>query len=166
MRIQSLDELFTPVSIGHSNRLRLAFTPCGWYKFGSQQTEFMTTQRSAPVYLNLLRIRLPVGAVTSIAHRVSGILLFLSLPFLLYLMDLSLQGPGGFDKALAMVRNSWFEAGYILIIWSLLHHLLSGIRFLLIDIEQGVTLQQARRSAWLVNCLALVLTLVCGWRLL
>ena len=124
----------------------------------------MTTQRSAPVYLNLLRIRFPVGAVTSIAHRVSGVLLFLSLPFLIYLLDLSLRGPGGFDKALATVQNGWFEAGFTLLVWSLLQHLLSGIRFLLIDIGQGVTLQQARRSAWLVNILAPVMTLACiGW---
>ena len=126
----------------------------------------MTTQRSAPVYLNLLRIRFPVGAVTSIAHRISGILLFLSLPFLIYLLDLSLRGPGGFDKALATVQNGWFEAGFTLLVWSLLQHLLSGIRFLLIDIEQGVTLQQARRSAWLVNILAPVMTLACSWWIL
>jgi succinate dehydrogenase / fumarate reductase cytochrome b subunit len=126
----------------------------------------MTTQRSAPVYLNLLRIRFPVGAVTSIAHRISGVLLFLSLPFLIYLLDLSLRGPAGFDRALVIVQNCWFEAGFTLICWSLLHHLLSGIRFLLIDIEQGVTLQQARRSAWLVNSLAPALTLACSWWIL
>lgn len=126
----------------------------------------MTTQRSAPVYLNLLRIRFPVGAVTSIAHRISGVLLFLSLPFLIYLLELSLRGPDSFKQVLAIVQNGWFEAGFTLIIWSLLHHLLSGIRFLLIDIEQGVALQQARRSAWLVNILAPVLTLACSWWIL
>jgi succinate dehydrogenase / fumarate reductase cytochrome b subunit len=126
----------------------------------------MTAQRPAPVYLNLLRIRFPVGAVTSIAHRISGVLLFLSLPVVIYLLELSLQGPGGFGKALAMVQNGWFKAGFILLLWSLLHHLLSGIRFLLIDIELGVTLQQARRSAWLVNMLAPVMTLACSWWLL
>jgi len=50
----------------------------------------MHSQRSAPVFLNLLRIRFPVGAVTSIAHRLSGLLLFLSFPVLVYwLMSLS-----------------------------------------------------------------------------
>jgi len=126
----------------------------------------MTTQRPAPVYLNLLRIRFPVGAVTSIAHRVAGILLFLSLPFLIYLLDLSLRGPGDFDRTLAMAQNGWFEAGFTLLVWSLLHHLLSGIRFLLIDVGQGITLPQARRSAWLVNILAPVLTLACIWWIL
>jgi succinate dehydrogenase / fumarate reductase cytochrome b subunit len=126
----------------------------------------MTTQRSAPVYLNLLRIRFPVGAVTSIGHRIAGVFLFLSLPVLIYLLELSLQGPAGFARAHVTVQNGWFEAGFTLIAWSLLHHLLSGIRFLLIDIEKGVTLQQARRSAWLVNLCAPVLTLACIWWIL
>jgi succinate dehydrogenase / fumarate reductase cytochrome b subunit len=116
-----------------------------------------------PVYLNLLRIRFPVGAVTSIAHRISGVLLFLSLPVLIYLLDLSLQSPGGFEKALTYLNNCWFEAGLVLVVWSFIHHLLSGIRFLLIDIEKGVTLQAARRSAWLVNLCAPALTLACLW---
>jgi succinate dehydrogenase / fumarate reductase cytochrome b subunit len=126
----------------------------------------MTSQRSEPVFLNLLRIRFPVGAVTSIAHRVSGVLLFLSLPLVVFLLDLSLQGPEGFEKTLAWIQNCWFEAGLTLIVWSLLHHLLSGIRFLFIDIGKGVTLQRARRSAWLVNISAPVMTLTCMWWLL
>jgi succinate dehydrogenase / fumarate reductase cytochrome b subunit len=127
--------------------------------------EDMTNQRSAPVYLNLLRIRFPVGAVTSIAHRISGVLLFLALPVLIYLLDLSLRGPEEFARALAYLQSGWFQAGLILVLWSFIHHLLSGIRFLLIDIEKGVTLQRARHSAWLVNLAAPVLTLSIWWML-
>ena len=126
----------------------------------------MTTQRPVPVYLNLLRIRFPVGAVTSIAHRISGLLLLLSLPVLIYLLDLSLQGPSGYEKTLSYLNNCWFEAGLALVIWSFMHHLLSGIRFLLIDIEKGVTLRAARSSAWLVNLSAPVLTLLYLWWIL
>ena len=123
----------------------------------------MTTQRSAPVYLNLLRIRFPVGAVTSIAHRVSGVLLFISLPFFIYLLDISLQGPEGYADAIAILGNCWLRLGSAAIAWSLLHHLLSGIRFLLIDIGVGVALKQAQTSAWLVNISGAVLTLVYIW---
>ena len=126
----------------------------------------MTSQRSEPVYLNLLRIRFPVGAVTSIVHRISGLLLFLSLPFAIYLLDLSLSGPDGYEDALFWLQNCWVEAGLVLIVWSLLHHLLAGIRFLYIDLGKGVTLQRARRTAWLVNIVAPVLTLACMWWLL
>lgn len=126
----------------------------------------MTTQRSAPVYLNLFRIRFPVGAVTSIAHRISGVLLFLSMPLLIYLLDLSLQDPAGFATASGYLQLTWIRLGSALIAWSLFHHLLSGIRHLLLDIETGLELRQARRSAWLVNLLGLLLTTVYLWWLL
>jgi len=123
----------------------------------------MTTQRSAPVYLDLLRIRFPVGAVTSIAHRISGVLLFISLPFSIYLLDISLQSPEGYADAIAILGNCWLRLGSAAVAWSLFHHLLSGVRFLLIDIEAGVALKQARTSAWLVNFAGSVLTLVYIW---
>ena len=123
----------------------------------------MTEQRSAPVYLNLFRIRLPVGAVTSIAHRISGVLLFISLPLLVYLLDLSLRGPEGFTTAVAWLNQDLIRLGSVLIAWSLFHHLIAGIRFLLIDLEQGVTRAQARATAWLVNIAALVCTLLYLW---
>ena len=137
----------------------LAFQRKRWYKFNFQKKESMTTQRTAPVYLDLLRIRFPVGAVTSIAHRISGFLLFLSLPFSIYLLDISLQDPKGYASAIAILGNPWLRLGSAAIAWSLFHHLLSGIRFLLIDVETGVSLRQARASAWFVNVVGLALTL-------
>ena len=126
----------------------------------------MSEQQSAPVYLNLFRIRFPVGAVTSIAHRISGVLLFLSFPFLVYLLDLSLSGPDGFAAALVWLDHGFVRLASVLIAWSLFHHLLAGIRFLLIDLEQGVTRQTARASAWLVNIAALCCALFYLWWLL
>jgi succinate dehydrogenase / fumarate reductase cytochrome b subunit len=126
----------------------------------------MSSQRSAPVFLNLFRIRFPVAAITSIAHRISGVLLFLFFPFLVWLLDLSLQGPDGYARALALLQPLWVRLGLALIAWSLLHHLLSGIRFLLIDIDVGVSLGTARRSAWVVNIVGVLLGLAClGWLL-
>ena len=126
----------------------------------------MTEQRSAPVYLNLFRIRLPVGAVTSIAHRISGVLLFISLPFLVYLLDLSLRGPEGYASAVAWLDHGLIRLASVLIVWSLFHHLIAGVRFLLIDLEHGVTRARARATAWLVNIAALVCTLLYLWWLL
>jgi succinate dehydrogenase / fumarate reductase cytochrome b subunit len=77
---------------------------------------------------------------------------------------LSLQGPTGFDQAREWLQCDWFKAGSVVIAWSLLHHLLAGIRILLIDVEVGVTLPAARISAWLVNCTAALLALAwAGW---
>jgi len=126
----------------------------------------MTTRRSAPVYLNLFRISFPVGAVASIAHRISGVLLFLSIPLLVYLLDLSLQDLRGFNQAAALLQSDWFRLASTLVAWSLFHHLFSGIRFLLIDIGAGVGLRQARTTAWLVNVAgAAAALLYLGWML-
>jgi len=124
----------------------------------------MSSQPPAPVFLNLFRIRFPVAAVTSIAHRISGVLLFLFFPFLVWLLDLSLQGPDSYARALALLQPAWVRLGLALIAWSLLHHLLSGIRFLLIDIDVGVSLRASRRSAWIINIVGILLGLAClGW---
>ena len=126
----------------------------------------MSNQRATPVYLNLFRIHFPVGAVTSIAHRISGVLMFLSFPLLIYLLDISLQGSAGFARAVDYLHTGWLRAASVIIAWSLFHHLFSGIRNLLIDIDCGVSLQQARRSAWLANIAGLAMTLAWLWWIL
>lgn len=115
---------------------------------------------SRPVYLNLLKIRLPIPGFVSILHRVSGVFMVLAIPFLIYVLDLSLRGPEGFAEAGAFFDNILVQLGLLVIIWSLMHHLLAGIRYLLIDIDVGVEKQAARNSAWVVLFAALVLALV------
>lgn len=124
----------------------------------------MQNQRSAPVFLNLFRIRFPVGAVTSIGHRLSGLLLFLSFPVLVYWLDLSLRDPAGYARAVEWLQCGWVRLASVVIAWSLIHHLLAGLRVLLIDVGIGVERTAARRSAWAVNGLALLLVLgYIGW---
>lgn len=113
-----------------------------------------------PVFLNLLQIRLPLPGVVSIAHRISGVFLFLAIPLFLLLFQRSLQGEAGFAETLAWLRNPLVMLITLVVVWSLLHHLLAGIRYLLIDLEVGVDRPAARRSAWLVMVLAPVLTVI------
>jgi succinate dehydrogenase cytochrome b subunit len=120
----------------------------------------MTSRRPAPVYLNLLRIQFPVGAVTSIGHRISGVLLFIAFPWLTYLLDLSLRDAAGFERACDLLQAGAMKLASVPVAWSLFHHLFSGIRFLLIDLEAGVRLRQARTSAWLVNAAGVLATLL------
>lgn len=119
---------------------------------------------SRPRFLNLLRIRMPVGAVTSIAHRLSGILLFLCIPLAAFLLELSLRGPDGFEQAAQLLGALPMRLVLLILAWSLAHHLLAGIRFLLIDLEFGVSLPAARASALAVNLLAPLLALLMLWR--
>ncbi|VAW54531.1 Succinate dehydrogenase cytochrome b-556 subunit [hydrothermal vent metagenome] len=117
-----------------------------------------------PVYLNLLKIRLPVTGIVSFAHRITGVLLFLSLPFMVYLLDLSIESQSSFAQVQQILNQPLILIVQILLLWSIAHHFFAGIRFLLIDAEIGVGKSQARTGAWLVM-LAEVITLfaiVCG----
>jgi succinate dehydrogenase / fumarate reductase cytochrome b subunit len=104
-----------------------------------------------PVFFNLAQIQLPVGALTSIVHRVTGVVLAAGIPFLVYLLDLSLEGPRGYDQAQAMLHYVWAKGISIVFTWALAHHLLAGTRHLLSDVDIGSQLPAARRSAWVAN---------------
>ncbi len=122
----------------------------------------MTDQR--PVYLNLIKIRLPLPGIISFAHRITGVVLFLALPFAVYLLDLSIESEQSFAKVQQILNQPVMLYVQILLLWSLAHHFFAGIRFLLIDAEIGVEKSQARLASWLV-LLAEALTLfviVCG----
>ncbi len=122
----------------------------------------MADQR--PVYLNLIKIRLPLPGIISFAHRITGVLLFISLPFAVYLLDLSIASEQSFAKVQQILNQPVMLFVQILLLWSLAHHFFAGIRFLLIDAEIGVDKSQARVGSWLV-LLAEALTLlviVCG----
>ena len=122
----------------------------------------MTDKR--PVYLNLLKIRLPLTGIVSFAHRITGVLLFLSLPFAVYLLDLSVESEQSFARVQQILDQPFMLLVQIVLLWSLAHHFFAGIRFLLIDAEIGVEKSQAKMGSWLV-LLAEVLVLfaiVCG----
>ncbi len=103
---------------------------------------------------------MPVGALTSIAHRVTGICLALSIPAVVYFLDLSLQSPQGYAQVVGWFDHLVVRIGLILLIWALAHHLLAGIRHLLMDIDAGSQLRVARRSALLVNIGGIVVALL------
>ncbi|MCC6209388.1 MAG: succinate dehydrogenase, cytochrome b556 subunit [Gammaproteobacteria bacterium] len=103
-----------------------------------------------PVFLSLTRIHFPVMAVLSLGHRLSGVLLVLSVPLLAYLFDRSLVSAEGYAGVIALPQDKVARIFLLLLAWAFAHHLLAGIRYLLIDLDVGVTLRGARASAWAV----------------
>ena len=122
----------------------------------------MTEQR--PVYLNLIKIRLPLPGIVSFAHRITGVILFLSLPFAVYLLDLSIESEQSFAEVQQILKQPVMLFVQILLLWSLAHHFFAGIRFLLIYAEIGVEKSQARLGSWLVLLAEglILFAIVCG----
>jgi len=110
----------------------------------------MPVSDNRPFYLNLLKIHLPVTGYVSILHRISGLLMFLAIPFFVYLLDISVQGAEGFYHAAQILQMPFIQLVSLLLLWSIIHHLFAGIRFLLTDFDIGLEKQQATYYAWLV----------------
>ena len=103
-----------------------------------------------PVYLDLLRIRLPVGAVVSILHRVSGVLLVIALPLLLWLLQESLASADRYQHVTGLLQNIPARIALFLLTLALAHHSLAGVRHLLLDLHIGISRRGGRLGAWLV----------------
>ncbi|SPE22548.1 succinate dehydrogenase, cytochrome b556 subunit [Burkholderiales bacterium] len=108
----------------------------------------------------LYHYRLPLAGIVSILHRVSGLLMFLLLPVLLWLFDLSLSSERSFDR-LVELSQGWVTRIVLLGLgWALLHHLCAGVRFLLLDLHLGTERLAAYRSSLAVFAVSVPLTLV------
>ncbi len=119
-------------------------------------------QKQRPVFLDLPSIRLPIPGIVSILHRISGVAIFVCLPFLLYLFAGTLSQEQTFESYQAVVANPIVKLVLLGLLWAYLHHFFAGIRFLFLDIHKGLELQTARATAKFVLVLALVVTVILG----
>ena len=115
-----------------------------------------------PKYLNLVQIRMPLPALVSIMHRVSGAALFLALPLLLYWLQQSLSSEAGFGTLRTTFSGGFVKLVLIGLLWGYFHHLLAGIRHLLLDLDLGTDLAPARMSSALVLGVSIALTVLAG----
>ena len=121
------------------------------------------TVKPRPKHLDLTKIRLPLPGWVSIMHRVSGAALFLMLPALLWMLDMSLATAVGFDALGELLSQWWVKALLAGLLWAYLHHFCAGIRYLFLDMHKGVDLASARMSAGAVYFVSLPLTALLAW---
>ncbi|URQ61882.1 succinate dehydrogenase cytochrome b556 subunit [Pantoea alhagi] len=122
-----------------------------------------TVKKQRPVNLDLTTIRFPVTAISSILHRVSGVISFVAVGILLWLLGLSLSSPEGFLQASA-VMNSFF-AKFIMwgILTALAWHTVGGIRHMLMDFGYLAETQRVgNNSAHFCFAITIVLSILAG----
>jgi len=113
----------------------------------------------------LLNYKLPPPGMVSIMHRISGAALFLLLPFILWLFDLSLTSEISYARLTAL-SSHWLVKLIVLgLAWAFLHHLVAGVRYLLLDLDIGVDKAAARSSAIAVYAISLPLTLLAALKI-
>lgn len=119
--------------------------------------------KKRPVNLDIQTIKLPLPAVTSILHRVTGVALFFGAIFAVYLLGLSLESQDGFDRAAELLSNSFLAK---LIAWglvsALLYHFVAGVKHLIMDFGYCEELESGKLAAKVTLIVAVVLILLAG----
>ncbi|MBD1571853.1 succinate dehydrogenase cytochrome b556 subunit [Vibrio sp. S17_S38] len=120
-------------------------------------------KKSRPINLDLQTIQFPITAIASILHRVSGVIMFVAIGILLWLLAISLSSPAGFIQAANLVDG--FFVKFILwgILTALSYHIAGGIRHLLMDMNYFEELESGTLSAKFVMGIAAVLSVLAGF---
>jgi succinate dehydrogenase / fumarate reductase cytochrome b subunit len=121
--------------------------------------------KKRPKHLAVHLIKLPLSGYVSILHRVSGVILFLSLPLLLWVLHSSLRSVETFTCLTNLLQNPLGKLVCFGLLWAFLHHFCAGIRFLAIDLHLASSLARARTSSKWVLGVSLVLTILIGVKL-
>lgn len=121
----------------------------------------MKTNR--PVNLDLRTIRMPITAIASILHRISGIVLFVGTAFLIWALNLSLSSSDGFEQVSDLLTSAFL---FKFIIWGTLaalgYHLVAGVRHLLMDLGIGESKASGALGSQISLVLGVVLAVLAG----
>jgi succinate dehydrogenase / fumarate reductase, cytochrome b subunit len=128
----------------------------------SQEKSDMATKKTAPVNLNLFTIHVPLPALASFGHRVSGILLFLCIPFMLWMFKLSLTSAADYEHLVTVLSLGWIKFLLWVLLSALVYHLTAGLRHMLMDVGMADSLKSGQITAILVLLTSAVLAVLLG----
>ena len=118
-----------------------------------------------PVNLDLTTIRLPLSAVLSILHRISGVIIFLGMPILLWMFGQSLSSEADFLYLQELLGNTFYKLVFLGILAALSYHIIAGIKHLFMDIGIGESETSAKIAARLVILFTLIAFIFLGSQL-
>ena len=120
----------------------------------------MNTER--PVNLSLTKFSFPIMAIASITHRITGVLLFAGIAYLLWLLSLALDSPEGFSQATQVLAAPLPKLVLLAILAALLFHIFAGVKHMFMDFHLGDSLAAARLGSQVVFALTVVATVLAG----
>lgn len=118
-----------------------------------------------PKHLALHKIKLPLPGIVSILHRISGAVLFVALPLLLFIFDQSLRSIETYTNLTEVLSHPILKLTLLGLMWAFLHHFCAGLRYLAIDLHLLSHISVARTSSKWVMLVSLSLTIVLGVKL-
>jgi len=122
---------------------------------------------------DLRTYRLPPAGIVSILHRISGLIMFLLMPFIIWMFDTSISSEisfarfkAAFNSGLGFVPGVLIKLVALALIWAYLHHFIAGLRHLWMDVSHAaVTKEFGKTSALATLVLSIALTVVLGAKL-
>ena len=135
------------------------------------------TLKPRPTYRNIhvsqiVKYRLPPAGIVSILHRVSGVGMFLLMPFIIWMFDASVTSEVSYSQfSSVFAGGAGFLPGWVFklvalgLIWAFLHHFIAGVRHLWMDMTHAVTKEFGHSSALATLVLSVLLTVVLGSKL-
>jgi succinate dehydrogenase / fumarate reductase cytochrome b subunit len=121
-------------------------------------------KKERPVFISVspFTFAFPFTALASIAHRITGVLLFLGIGYLLWLLSLALGSEAGFAEAQAIMAAPFAKFVLWAVLSMLIFHILAGVKHLLLDFHVGDTFEAASVSAYIVVGLSVMLAIATG----
>ncbi|MDB5753880.1 MAG: sdhC [Massilia sp.] len=113
----------------------------------------------------LINYRLPIAGIVSILHRISGFLIFLALPFLLYLFHMSILSEATFKHFAGIASHPMVKLVILVLAWAYFQHFCAGVRHLFMDLHLGLDKDSARNSGATVLAVSLFLTFITALKL-
>ncbi len=116
-----------------------------------------------PINLDLTKFHFPPMAILSISHRITGVILFLFIPLMLYLLHGAILSEASFDSIQSLVlHNAWMKLGIWIMVSATLLHFFAGLRHLIMDLGFWESVRAGRVSAYVVFTLAVVAAIWLG----
>ena len=135
-------------------------------------SEMTRTRPGTMRLVDAVKYRLPLAGVVSILHRVSGVVMFVLLPFIIWLFDVSVTSEisyerftAAFGAGIGFVPGWFMKLVALALIWAYLHHFIAGVRHLWMDATHSVSKQQGHNSAVVTLAASILLTLLLGAKL-
>jgi succinate dehydrogenase / fumarate reductase cytochrome b subunit len=121
--------------------------------------------KARPMHLNLFVMRFPITAISSIGHRISGIWIFICLPFLLLMLQESLANLESFSNISNKFNNIYYKLFLLSFLIASIYHAIAGIRHIIMDLGFMESKNESKITSWIVIISSIIIFLFLGFYL-
>ena len=134
-----------------------------WRAAALKNLRIRIVENNRPIFLNLMQIKFPITAITSILHRISGVIIFIFIPFVLYMLHQSLESVTTFNNLMAHESGVFWRLMVWLLLISVIYHILAGFRHLAMDCGFADSMRAATVTSWILILLAIAFIILTGF---